>query len=142
MIQLSKKFLIPIILILCAFTLFGCKASNEINTISKKTILSQFEDKKTFLMVIGSNYCLGCKEYKETTLAEYLKSEDHIVLYYVDIDETFDDKEEFNNFLQDYNIGEDPISPTTYFIKNGEVVAFIEDNISLSELNSFISDNS
>lgn len=139
------------ILITLMMSILGCtkEETKGILVNSSEEAVQKFENKDTFILVIGDSLCGGCQEYKKGTITKYVNKHTQDDLIFIYSDESFANRTEFNEFLTRYGIDFD-LSPTTYFIKNGEYIKTdensavqtkSEDIMTLEQLESFISEN-
>lgn len=111
----------------------------RLNTVKQFT--RKMDNKDSFVLVLGESFCDICKEYTKETLVPYVKKhgqKDLIVIYW---DKAFDnDYQAFLAFLEEFEIT-NYISPTTYYVKEGEIVDSFKDFRTLEELEAFIEKN-
>ncbi|QVK18889.1 hypothetical protein KHQ81_04030 [Mycoplasmatota bacterium] len=140
-----------IILVIVLVGLLGCTKDEkiEVKLNSSEEAIQKFENKDSFIIVIGESLCGGCQEYKEGTITKYVNKHTQDDLIYIYSDKSFANTTEFYNFLTTYEIDYNS-SPTTYFIKNGEYIKTnensdvqtkSEDIMTLKQLEEFISKN-
>ncbi|NLC94190.1 MAG: hypothetical protein GX676_00675 [Bacilli bacterium] len=131
---------LTVLIILLATIFFVSHKRLRLNTV--KQFERKMENKESFVLVLGESFCDICQRYTKETLVPYVKKngqKDLIVIYW---DKAFDnDYDAFLAFLDKYGITNDYISPTTYYIKNGEFVDSFKDYRTLEELEKFIEKN-
>lgn len=141
----NKYLMISLILIILVFIVtivyFIQNNYREVKVSSKAKVIEKFETEDSFLLVIGDTLCSGCKEYKNTTLKEYIKKEQTYPLYFLYKDDSFSSLEDFKNFKETFNLIYDG-SPTTYLVIDGVVVAYYDPYMTITELYEFIEVNS
>lgn len=123
-----------ILLILCIFTLCACSYKNYIINTSLDEVKTMINEKKTFVLYIGSSDCSHCKQFRPKL--EDVTSEYEIEVYYIDTskldDNEYDALKEIVSFSG---------TPTTAFIYDGEdlgVQTHIDGDVSLESIkNSF-----
>ncbi|MEG0264869.1 MAG: thioredoxin family protein [Erysipelotrichaceae bacterium] len=131
----------------------GCSSQHEkklgsLNEIGASQVLRDIEDKKDMILVIGTSTCESCIEYV-ALINDYIK-ENKVNFNLVEIDSEpiiKDDqgKESRPSFLElEEKIGTISLTPTTFFIKNGEIINIVsgvngyEDLVKAVEDNGFI----
>ncbi|ERJ12085.1 hypothetical protein [Haloplasma contractile] len=107
---------------------------------TKEEIVAQFDSGEDFLLVIGGSTCHWCIKYKNETLPDYDQNDDEFPLYFIYADLGFRSQTDFQTFLATYGITYNS-SPTSYLIKDGQLVAMKEGFIENDELNSWIDEN-
>lgn len=127
-----------IILLIGAVIILGLN-DISVEVENQADVETSFDNDETFLLVLGSSDCHYCKSYKKGTLVQYLK-EPQIPLHFLYTDQSFPNETELGNFLNRYQIDYQN-SPSSYFVKNGQVVAKKEGDINLAVLNQFIDEN-
>lgn len=138
-----RKLLIVIILALTA--LVACGTNNEnssdvegVNRLSATEVANKIEDSDTYIFVLGNDDCPACKMYKENL--KDLVEEEEITLDYIDLlDEEKDNYEAVSALLVDnlnVDISSGIATPTTFIVKDGNVVDQIVGPISSEELMS------
>lgn len=88
-------------------------------------------NKKDFFLVIGSDFCSFCQEYKRETLNYYSESEMGAPL--VEVDWFKISEEEQEAMKSTYGI-EIEVTPTTYFFKDGVLEETREGVLSMDDL--------
>jgi thioredoxin-like negative regulator of GroEL len=140
-----KKFIIIISSVLAALVvLIGVMSFFEEDVIVNdlETVVMSFENDETFLFVMGSSDCYACKSYKAGTLKKYVNEDQDLELVFAYTDQTFS-RSTIEPFIEKYikpNF-EYRSSPTTYLVKDGEVVAQAVGDLPYSTLQEFIDDN-
>lgn len=112
---LLKKYskLLFFVFIFISFLISGCSKSS-INEIDYKKFNDLINQKKNFILYIGSTSCHNCNEFKPKL--ESVANENNISnIYYIDLDKL--STNEKNNFNKVINITG---TPTVVFIANGE----------------------
>ena len=126
-------------ILLACFMLAGCtqtevdyERSTEMGVMKEITmeeVLQRVEDKDTFMFVFTQEHCINCKEFKETILYNYILDHGFVfneVVLSNDMDTkpVFDWVEQHPNPIDQLEEGylpEDVLTPSFYFIENGEV---------------------
>lgn len=100
-------------IILGIFVLCGCSKSN-VKEINFNEFNSLIKDNKTFILYVGSDTCISCKEFSPKF--ESVINDNNINnVYYIDLDDLSDnDKNSFNKLI---NVNG---TPTVVFINKGE----------------------
>ena len=120
---MKKIFMLMIVLL---FVLMGCSSkSGEINYVDVNQLNDKIENGDDFVLVLGLDTCSACIAYKPT-LEELVNNKD-LDIYYLQLKASWSDsaKQEVIDYFSDklnYSIMG---TPTTFFIKDGE----IEDDI-------------
>lgn len=120
---MKKIFMLMIVLL---FVLMGCSSkSGEISYIDINQLNEKIENSDDFVLVLGLDTCTACIAYKPT-LEELVNNKD-LDIYYLQLKASWSDsaKQEVIDYFSDelnYSIMG---TPTTFFIKDGE----IEDDI-------------
>lgn len=131
-----KKILIIILCIVPLFLITGC--SSKLNEINYKKFENLVNEKKNFIIYVGSADCHNCTEFSpkfERIIKEYKISN----VYYVDLSK-FNDEEK-NSFNKIINVSG---TPTVAFIKNGEEESSfnrINGNVSEEKIKSRLKSN-
>lgn len=142
------KSKIAIIMLGVAILLTGCSgidSSNKdkapvstndykgVETVSVSEAIEKIENRDQYIFVLGNENCPACLVYKEDL--KKLESEEGIRLDYIDIsaEERADVQDLLSNVLG-IDISEGVATPTTYFIKDGEVVDYIVGALSPKDL--------
>lgn len=120
---MKKIFMLMIVLL---FVLMGCSSkSGEINYVDVNQLNDKIENGDDFVLVLGLDTCSACIAYKPT-LEELVNNKD-LDIYYLQLKASWSDsaKQEVIDYFSDKL--DYPImgTPTTFFIKDGE----IEDDI-------------
>lgn len=119
-------------------------SQNLVKVLNDDVVSKYFDNKEDFIFVMGLSTCEPCKNYKENTLPLYLKDNNELPLYFAFSDQSFESRNALLSFTTKYSITYEA-SPTTYIVKNGEVVAQLEGYQTIEELynflNNFISAN-
>lgn len=120
---MKKIFMLMIVLL---FVLMGCSSKNgEISYIDINQLNEKIENSDDFVLVLGLDTCTACIAYKPTL--EELVNNKNLDIYYLQLKASWSDsaKQEVIDYFSDelnYSIMS---TPTTFFIKDGE----IEDDI-------------
>jgi len=120
---MKKIFMLMIVLL---FVLMGCSSKNgEISYIDINQLNEKIENSDDFVLVLGLDTCTACIAYKPTL--EELVNNKNLDIYYLQLKASWSDsaKQEVIDYFSDelnYSIMG---TPTTFFIKDGE----IEDDI-------------
>ena len=120
---MKKIFMLMIVLL---FVLMGCSSkSGEISYIDINQLNEKIENSDDFVLVLGLDTCTACIAYKPTL--EELVNNKNLDIYYLQLKASWSDsvKQEVIDYFSDelnYSIMR---TPTTFFIKDGE----IEDDI-------------
>lgn len=145
------KSKIAIIMLGVAILLTGCsgidflnKDSNDktliytsdykgVEMVSVSEAIEKIENRDQYIFVLGNENCSACLVYKEDL--KKLESEEGIRLDYIDtsVEERADVQDLLSNVLG-IDISEGVATPTTYFIKDGEVVDYIVGAVSPKDL--------
>lgn len=148
---MKYRLISTIILLVFMISLFSCTKNElvEVKVNSSEETIQMFENKDTFILVIGESFCGGCQEYKENTITKYVNKYTQDELIFIYSDKSFANNTEFSAFLNTYGI-DFKTSPSTYFIKEGEYIKTDENSaiqtkseniMTLTQLETFISDN-
>ena len=132
-----KKTLI-VILMLCILS--GCYLKEEKAVITKHAdaVIQMFEDKQTFVIYVGSGSCDSCKDYIETV--EKVMENYDIQFYYCPLDEK-EYKTEINTLIYDYFNFYVSLTPTTFLVKEGTMIAFREAELDYNTLVEWLQRN-
>lgn len=105
-----KKILIVIMLLF----MVGCSSKYDGYTeLSYDELKQKYENKDTFVLVLGSETCSACAKYKGTM--ESVIKDKKIEIFYLDADKLVE--EQYNKIKS--KLGGQYSTPTTIFIKNG-----------------------
>lgn len=111
-----KKVLTLIILFSSIFLLTGCDDSNKyLQEVSLNKLYNMAENKETFILEIVQDGCSYCSSFKPTfkkVLGEY-----EVTANYLNISKLTE--EEYYQFIDDFNDGEELSTPTVLFFENG-----------------------
>lgn len=120
---MKKIFMLMIVLL---FVLMGCSSkSGEINYVDVNQLNDKIENGDDFVLVLGLDTCSACIAYKPT-LEELVNNKD-LDIYYLQLKASWSDsaKQEVIDYFSDKLDYPIMRTPTTFFIKDGE----IEDDI-------------
>lgn len=134
-----------ILVVVIGFVVYNSFNKGEINYINDKQLETKFNDQETFVLVVGESTCLGCKEYSENTLVKFMGDNEDYPLYLLYTDEVFATRTQKIEFFEKFELPYE-VSPTTYYIKDGKVVARYENYMPLKDktkydLYDFIEEN-
>ncbi len=107
------------------FLLFvvGCSSGSKdgVTFIDIKQLETKIDAKEDFVLILGLDTCSACIAYKPT-LEEVVKNKD-IDIFYVQVKQDWSDaaKQEVVTFFMDKLGHENQYTPTTFFIKDGEI---------------------
>ncbi len=112
-----KKILIGLAAALLVLSACSKKANHQIKVVEA---LEKFESKDSFLLYVGSKECAACKVF--SPIFEEVAKEYPEYLFYIEyLDAMANQKEDFNK-LEDNYIGLLAVTPSIYYVINGEVV--------------------
>lgn len=120
-----------IALILIALVLVSCAPKAAKLQYQPKEVTKLFEDKESFVLVMGSSTCSGCIVYKPR-LTEVLNHKPEVKLVYIEMDLV--NKADLVTFVEDVLKHEVSYTPTTYFVKEGVVTSFFVGDLSYADL--------
>lgn len=105
----------------------------DVEMVSVSEAIEKIENRDQYIFVLGNENCSACLVYKEDL--KKLESEEGIRLDYIDtsVEERADVQDLLSNVLG-IDISEGVATPTTYFIKDGEVVDYIVGAVSSKDL--------
>lgn len=115
-----KKLGLLILMGLLLFT--GCNSGGDkgIVSISSKDGIKKFDNKDSFVLVIGASTCSACKEYYpvlEKFVSEYKKT----AIYYLEIDTDSSGQDIKTDFIENY-LNKVQFTPATFIVEEGEIV--------------------
>ena len=123
-----------------ALTLFFNR-NTTMKASTEQEVAQLFNNNETFLLVIGSTQCPACVEYVRDVATYYKNNDNRVPIHVLYSDRSFSGITAFSNFLVDYGMTDYNASPTTYFIRDGNVVDRVEGPITGNALNEFINRN-
>lgn len=97
--------------------LSACGSNEKIETITPSDVVAKRENKESFLLVASSTTCSYCQSYKEE-LEAFKKQDSDANVIVVEIDQ-IDSYEDRADFINLYSVN---ATPTSFFIKDGEIV--------------------
>ncbi len=102
-----------ILILICAiFLLSGCNSNKTYHEISYKRLNEMIDNKENFVLMIGSETCSACKNYK-VTLNEVI-SDYNVDVKYIDLSKLSDEEESI--LISTFSITG---TPTTVFMTKG-----------------------
>lgn len=108
-----KRIFLIASLLFCIIGLTGCNKYNTYVEVSYDELQEKINNKDSFALVIGSNTCSACANYKKN-MEEVIKDY-QIEIFYLDCDKLSDEQD--SKLYSKYVIN---ATPTTIFIKDGE----------------------
>lgn len=115
--------------------------TKTVEPVETETDISQyFEEEGTFILVLGDTRCSYCNHYKENTLTYYINDTPKYPLRFVYLNEIFDSKKDWNDYLLNYGIAITS-TPTTFLVIDGKVEGIITGDIGLFKLYDFVKDH-
>lgn len=126
-----RKLLYSLIVVLLLMT--GCSKTKEpVKVVEPQNIIDKFEKSDSFMFIIGDETDPTSELYKNETLVE-LKEKVKIDIYYIDLIK-IKDMYKAKTLVDDYVDGNFIVTPTTYFIKDGDLVFFEDGKLETSLL--------
>ncbi len=110
-----KKFLLAIMVAMVL--LVSCSSTKTITFSDGEEIIEKFENKESFVFVIGSSTCLACTQYRPI-VEEALESKG-VDVFYIESDKV--DNDQLIDLVENYLDNDLEWTPTTYFVVDGEV---------------------
>ncbi len=120
-----------ILFLFTSFLLTACIDSDKVAVKTTQEAVTMIENKETVIMVIGSTTCLACKEF-DPVIEEFMKNyKVNLVKVYIDNEEVVDvngEQKRVHFAKLEEKAGLIKNTPTTLFIKDGEVVGQVIGN--------------
>lgn len=91
----------------------GCGGKSTYTELSYQQLVDKLENKDSFVLVIGSETCQHCADYKVTM--EKVIKKNNIEIFYINLAGL--SNEDYAKLYSKYTVSS---TPTTLFIKNGE----------------------
>jgi len=107
---------------------------DSVNYITVQDLQDKLDNKETFVLVFAASGCSACKLYMDSINSFYFTNE--VKLDYIDVnsDDVVDNVDQVIDILDTYLGGEFNATPTTFFIKDGELANIEVGAISASAL--------
>ena len=110
------------------------QAGLSITSLYNLQLIDQLmKQNKSFFFVLGKEACSYCQQYKEKTLSQYNPEEAGFPLIEIDYELAFLFEDGLNQFLNQFGLTFEG-TPTTVFVKNGELQEEYLGVLSLDEL--------
>ncbi|MDF2699198.1 MAG: hypothetical protein K0Q49_754 [Haloplasmataceae bacterium] len=139
-----KNFIYAMTGVLAVLTLIVVIVSAQepkVVEFKKNEVEQKFDNKDSFLLVIGRSTCSWCTKYKKTTLVDYLDEKREFPLVFVYTDKgNFLGSQDVSDFLIRHGI-ELNGTPSTYLVIDGEVVNTSSGYMEIDELEAFIEES-
>lgn len=109
------------------------------NYVKPNEITKKFEDGESFAFAIVDKDCSACQLYKKDTLIKFEEDKvgDIKLIEINKIDSREKDLMDLTDLIQIYLQGKFEATPTTYFVKEGQLVEVVVGAIDIEELTAF-----